>query len=294
MIVRHRSWWLHVLRVGIAVVTIAACGGSVPVSSSLSAGIDVPVHIVVLGSSTAYGIGPRDRSNIWVSRYRTYLQSLNPQNDVVNLAVPGFSTYEVLPTAYEPPPRRPPSDPEHNVTQALASRPSAIIVNLPSNDVARGYSVGEQMQNYRMLRDAAAAAGVALWLTTPQPRNLDETGRGALQELRRAMQQEFGSRLIDFWTGIAAGDGSIPPEYDSGDGIHLNDAAHAILAGRVVESAILASIQLQSAMVPAWALVSRSSTLRRAELCDAGRFLPCSLFPSQLLPADWFRYTPPA
>ncbi|MCK5453947.1 MAG: hypothetical protein KAJ16_06275, partial [Calditrichia bacterium] len=42
------------------------------------------VKIVILGSSTALGIGPYNPSNAWVNRYRTYLQGINPANEVVN------------------------------------------------------------------------------------------------------------------------------------------------------------------------------------------------------------------
>ena len=102
-----------------------------------------------------------------------------------------------------------------------------------------GFSVAEQMANYQVILDQAADTGVPVWITTPQPRNLDASGREALSALLEASRREFPDALLDFWTDLAAGDGSIRPEYDAGDGIHLNDAAHAILAQRVEESGIL-------------------------------------------------------
>ena len=49
----------------------------------------------------------------------------------------------------------------------------------------------------------------------------------------------MGERAIDFWTDIAATDGTINTIYDSGDGVHLNDAAHILLASRVEAENIL-------------------------------------------------------
>jgi hypothetical protein len=41
-----------------------------------------------------------------------------------------------------------------------------------------------------------------------------------------------------FWTGFPSADGSIITEYGKGDGIHLDDAAHAILEQRVGDAKI--------------------------------------------------------
>ncbi|MEM6349031.1 MAG: hypothetical protein AAF927_34410, partial [Bacteroidota bacterium] len=49
--------------------------------------------IVVLGSSTAAGSGASSSDSAWVNRYRQYLQSINPDNQVVNLAQGGYNTY---------------------------------------------------------------------------------------------------------------------------------------------------------------------------------------------------------
>jgi len=236
--VRHSTFRFALLAGALAmIVTTGSCGDDS--DSPPQPGTDVPVRVVVLGSSTAFGIGPHDPNNIWVARYRVFLDSLNADNEVVNLAFPGYTTYQVLPTTAVPPADRPLPDPERNITRALASAPSVIIVNLPSNDVAFGFSLAEQLANYGMIRTEAERAGVPLWITTPQPRNLDAAGREALDALLEASRREFADRLLDFWTDLAADDGSVRPEYDSGDGIHLNDAAHAILARRVEESRIL-------------------------------------------------------
>lgn len=196
------------------------------------------VRIVVLGSSTAEGIGPDSPDSAWVSRYRRHLQAMNPQHEVINLAKGGYTTYHLLPTGTQPPGGRPQPDPEWNITHALALVPDAIIINLPSNDAARGYAVEEQLANYDVMLEAAEAKGVPVWIATTQPRNLDGAGRRAQVAMRDSTFARFAPRAIDFWTGLAEDDATIKPAYDSGDGVHLNNRAHALLFQRVAEAGV--------------------------------------------------------
>ncbi len=198
----------------------------------------VPRHIVVLGSSTAEGVGPRDRNNAWVNRFRAYVQTLNAGNQVSNLARGGYTTYHILPDGATPPAGRPAPDRERNITKALSLKPDGIIINLPSNDAASGYSVTEQLANYETVLARARSQGVPVWITTTQPRNLSAAQRQNLMAMRDSTFARYGSRAIDFWSGIANADGTVNPSYDSGDGIHLNDAAHQILFDRVVAARV--------------------------------------------------------
>lgn len=52
-----------------------------------------PVHIVVLGSSTAAGMGPADSANAWVERYRRHLDAAGAGHRLTNLSLGGFNTY---------------------------------------------------------------------------------------------------------------------------------------------------------------------------------------------------------
>ncbi len=192
------------------------------------------VYIVVLGSSTAEGTGPQDPHNAWVNRYRDFLKSENVNHQVINLAKGGYTTYHILPTNQSTPSYRPKPDPQRNITYALSLMPDAIIINLPSNDASSNYSVAEQLQNYDSVLVAAWSQKVPVWITTTQPRNLSETGRKNLMEMRDSTFSRFGKYAIDFWSELAQSNGMIQPQYDCGDGIHLNDAAHAILCQRVI------------------------------------------------------------
>jgi len=193
--------------------------------------------IVVLGSSTAAGIGPKDPNNAWVARYQAYLAAQFPNVTLRNLAVGGQTTFEVQPTGYVPPPNRPAPAEGKNITAALALNPRAIIVNLPSNDQANNYPLSEQLANYERVATLARNAHVALWISSPQPRNFGESVQTAgLTQLRDELAKKYAPRTLDFWSPFASANGFIKANYNAGDGTHLNDAAHAILAG-IVESA---------------------------------------------------------
>ncbi|MDX1545479.1 MAG: glucoamylase family protein [Rhodothermales bacterium] len=199
--------------------------------------------IVVLGSSTAAGVGPERAENTWVNRYRAYVQAQDPTFDVLNLARGGYTTYRLLPTGTPRREDRPPVDTLRNVTAALQRDPAALIINLPSNDTAAGYTVQEQLANYDRILAEAEAAGVPVWVTTTLPRDLGDEDRRELMALRDSTFARFGDRAIDIWTGIALEDGRLDPRHDSGDHLHLNDAAHAILFDRVRAAALLDALK---------------------------------------------------
>jgi lysophospholipase L1-like esterase len=200
---------------------------------------DIGVKIVVLGSSTAAGHGPSSADSAWVNRYRTYVKKRNPKMDVVNLAVGGYTTYHILPDGSKTPKDRPKPSAGHNITAALSYFPNAIIINLPSNDCARKYTVEEQINNYKIVMAKADSANVPVWITTTQPCNYTEDIRKCLITMRDSTYAIWGNRTIDFWRGIAGKGGLVIEKYNSGDGVHLNDAAHRILFIRVVDRKIL-------------------------------------------------------
>ncbi|MDH7514659.1 MAG: SGNH/GDSL hydrolase family protein [Bacteroidota bacterium] len=200
------------------------------------------VVIVVMGSSTAKGGGVSRPDSAWVKRYERALRYWYPALRVVTLAQWAYTTYHFLPLADSIPPDRPTPDSALSVDVAVspAIHADAIIVNLPTNDVASGFDSLEIRRNFE--RIAERAGEIPLWVCTPQPRNLPDSLRVRLIELKGWIEQRFSPRVIDFWSGLAAEDGSLLPQYDSGDGTHLNDAGHRILFERVYTAAIPASI----------------------------------------------------
>ncbi|MFO7368968.1 MAG: SGNH/GDSL hydrolase family protein [Bacteroidales bacterium] len=197
------------------------------------------IKIVVLGSSTAVGTGTTNPDFTWVNRYRKYVKSMNFSSEVINLAYGGYTTYKLMPDNFIQPVDRPAPDPNHNITKALSLSPNVIIVNLPSNDVASGYSLEEQMANYDTIIHYSMHAGVPIYITTTQPRNMSADLMQLQMDARDSINKYLGERAIDFWTDLANEDGTINSFYDAGDGTHLNDTAHYLLATRVIAKNIL-------------------------------------------------------
>lgn len=196
---------------------------------------DKRYKIVVLGSSTAAGTGPSSVDKAWVWMYNDYLKQRDTRFDVVNLAIGGYTTYKILPTGY-PVPSGVTIDTDRNVTKAIALKADGIIVSMPSNDSNLGYSADTQITNYHTVVNTANAANIPTWICTVQPRNfgVGSAAQTIQNEMVTRIPNEFSSNFIDFWNGIAAADGSILSQYNAGDGVHLNDAAHVILLQRVI------------------------------------------------------------
>jgi lysophospholipase L1-like esterase len=200
--------------------------------------------IVLLGSSTSAGTGPKDPDNAWAARYADYLAQRFPDFQLVNLAVGGQTTYHIQPTGFVPPPNRPAPAPEKNITAALALGPRGVIVNMPSNDSAENVPAPEQLQNLERVASLAEARGIPLWVSTTQPRNFsDEKQRTTQSLVRDQIQARFAPRVLDFWKPFATSEHTIKPEFDAGDGVHLNDAAHSLLVDIVIAAHIPETIR---------------------------------------------------
>ena len=194
-----------------------------------------PFHIVVLGSSTAAGAGASSSDSAWVNRYRNHLKTLNPGNTVTNLAQGGYNTYKLMPNGFVPPIGRPAIDTLKNITRALSLNPDGIIVNLPSNDVASGFSLAEQIFNMDSIFQTAQHAGIPIWICTTQPRNFSVSQMQAQADMRDSIIDHYSPFVLDFWTGLALPNNSLDPFFDSGDGVHLNDKGHALIFTRAID-----------------------------------------------------------
>lgn len=192
--------------------------------------------IVVLGSSTAAGTGPTAPQYAWVNMYTVYFKTFNASNTIVNLAVGGSNSSKIVPTGTGG------EDVAQNITAALALSPNGIIVNMPTNDAVAGYTVSQTMANFRLVYNAATNAGVPIWFSTSQPRNGTLTERNKLIATKDSILAEYGTKAIDFWTTLAQSDGNIVTTYNSGDGVHLNNAGHQILYDRVVASNVITTL----------------------------------------------------
>lgn len=193
-------------------------------------------NIVVIGSSTAEGIGASSPEFAWVNLYAKALFQQDTRINVINYGKGGYTTYHVLPTGTSIPSEIGVTiDTDRNITKAISNNPIGIIVNLPSNDTANGYPVADQLNNFATLYNEAVINAIPIWFTTTQPRNFGSPTQIQHQiDVRDAIISTYGTYSIDFWTDIADTDGNILGNLDYGDGVHLNDSGHTILYNKVL------------------------------------------------------------
>lgn len=208
-------------------------------------------HIVILGSSTAYGNGASDITKSWAYKYAQYLKSINPDYIIDNLAVAGTTTYSAQPNNYVPPPGRPGPLSGHNISTAISLKADAIIINFPTNDAADNFTLTEQENNFKRITQHASSHHILVWVATPQPRD----GFNATQVTRQKKLYDwvmnfYRAKAIDFHTGLASAADSILFKYSAGDGIHLNNSGHEKLYNRVVKESIPDSLCNLNMRVP--------------------------------------------
>jgi lysophospholipase L1-like esterase len=207
------------------------------------AGDERGVRIVVLGSSTAAGAGLADPQTSWVNRYAAFVAGHVPGSSVTNLAVSGFSSYQIQATGTTNPSGRPEVDPAHNIDAALALHPDAIIINLPSNDAAMAVPVEDSLANIDAVATKARAAHVQVWVTTSQPRSLPPDQIRLLVEFRDRIRQQYGAQALDFFTPLAGPDATPLAALNQGDGIHPNPEGHRRLFEQVRAADLPASLR---------------------------------------------------
>ncbi|MBC7627426.1 GDSL-type esterase/lipase family protein [Ferruginibacter sp.] len=223
--------------------------------------------IVIMGSSTAEGLGASIYQLAWAGRLEaSFNQNTGDGIDTifVNIAKGGYNTYQELPTTFMPPAGRPSPDPFHNVTKALSSNPDVVIINLSSNDVGEGFSITETMDNLRLMNNSITASGAKCYITTSQPRN-DYTllQRKALLDMKDSINIQFGYFAINFWDDLVTSDGLNMLRADRKDptsAVHPNDIGHDFLFGRVRDKNIFSIIPLPVKLTAFTAMVKNNNT----------------------------------
>lgn len=231
--------------------------------------------VTVLGSSTAAGTGASTYDSCWVANYSRYLGTNKPGRGLVNLAVGGYTSFHILPTGSPSVANRPAPDTAHNITRALKTHPVALIINMPTNDIANGYLSAEYMKNLDTVVAIAKRNKVPVWLSTTQPRDFtgtDAPKRDTLKALSILMKTHYAPHCIDFWTSTADTSNNILTQYGAGDGIHLNNAGHRVLFNLVVAAHIPDTIAIQTQTIhpqpQALTVVSPLST-NKSRMVDA-------------------------
>ncbi len=193
--------------------------------------------VVVIGSSTAEGTGASTPDSAWVYRFRNTVYSNDTRHDVINLAKGGYTTYHLLPSGSTAGAGVGIAvDTQRNITKALSLNPAGIIINLPSNDALNYFPVNDQLDNFETMVSEAQKQNVPVWVCTTQPRNFTNAAQIQIQkDVRDSVFAIYGDYALDFWNGIAQANGRILEDFDSGDGVHLNDQGHRLLYQRVMQ-----------------------------------------------------------
>jgi len=180
--------------------------------------------IVVLGSSSAYGVGASIPDSSWVGRTKAYYKSLHQLDTIINLAVPGSfsdSGVKLLP-------------------KALSYKPDIVLVSFPSNDIVADVGIPTYMSNLRKMYAAVTAAGKKCYISTTQPRD-DKYTEPVLKVARDSVVKEFPTNYLQFYDPLVApGSYDINPLY-SAEGTHPNNAGHRLLFQSVLAAQIIPS-----------------------------------------------------
>lgn len=168
--------------------------------------------IVILGSSTAYGVGASVPDSSWVGRTNAYYKSLDELDTIINLAVPGSysdSGVKLLPTA-------------------MSYNPDIVFVAFPSNDIIAGLGVPLLMSNLRKMYNTVTAAGKKCYVTTTQPRD-DPNGEALLRVGKDSVLMEFPGYSLDFYDPLVAPTSNDFNPLYTAEGTHPNNAGHQLL-----------------------------------------------------------------
>ncbi len=181
---------------------------------------------VIMGSSSAAGAGASRSALSWAGQYAAWQQGNG--GTTVNLARGGYTTYQGLPEYCQPDESRPQPDEAYNISRVLAERPDLVLISYPSNDAALGWSAQESVGNIRVLRSVLADAGVASVVMSAQPRNISAARTALLLEFDRLLQQQLTDCVVPLYD-LLQKNNQLNPEFDAGDGVHLNDKGHALV-----------------------------------------------------------------
>lgn len=198
--------------------------------------------VVILGSSTAAGVGADPIDSAWADIIQSTINQKGVRANFINLAFGGYTTYDVMPNDFTAA-NRPTPDTARNITKALSFKPALVMISLPSNDIADGFSDTEILNNYAKLIAMLDSAKVQYIIFSTQPRDFsDSAERMRLYTLNNELVSAYPNHINNFLNQLSTSTFQIDPIYSAGDGIHLNDAGHRVIANATLKQPILTSI----------------------------------------------------
>jgi lysophospholipase L1-like esterase len=162
--------------------------------------------------------------------------------NVINLAAPGYVTYQAMQTGYHVA-SRPDPDTARNITKALSYKPALVIIAFPTNDIADSYSDDEIMNNYAQMAHVLDSAKVQYIIGGTQPRNFATADqRMRLKTLDDKIISTYTIHVDDSLDDLSNADYSIKSIYSAGDGIHVNNAGHNVIYVATMKQPILGQV----------------------------------------------------
>jgi len=216
------------LSLSVVLAAVAAVGCSSNTSPSPAVPTVMPGQWSVIGSSITAGAGASTPANGWVAQvgaaYTLYGVT------VTNLGVGGSQTWNWLPTASTPPAGKP-LPYANNIDAALALNPKVVMMSASTNDLAGGSTGDDTITNLTTLRNYAVARGVTVIIQGPIPRTagLTDAQRATLPSIDQRTHTLAGNCFVGLLTALGTADYKLASQFDVGDGIHTNDAGHAVI-----------------------------------------------------------------
>lgn len=190
-----------------------------------------PSDWVVMGSSSAFGAGASLPTKSWAGLLQTEYRGQGVT--VHNIAKGGYTTYHALAADCVVAANRPKTDLNHNINKALEYKPDVVFISFPTNDAVSGFKVMESASNILLLRSQLMKQGSAVVVLSAQPRNTNASAQQAIAELDQLLRPVIGGCYVDVFALLVSVNGGLSPSYDAGDGVHLNDAGHQIVATEI-------------------------------------------------------------
>ena len=186
-------------------------GGNVLVDDlSFSINRRTPARFIVVGGSTSDGYVASSE----VKRYNAVVQS-----NFIETVCNDSSSYNVTANSVSVLP------------EILAHHPTTALLLIGGNDLLFNVPTASWKSNYAYLVSQLQSAGVTVKHALPSPRNPTD-----LTPLKTWISTNYSSAsIIDLWTPMATNVNKLQTNYDSGDGIHPNDAGH-LLMGLIIRT----------------------------------------------------------
>lgn len=204
--------------------------------------------IIGLGSSTLNGTGPSNSNNQLRNLFSAYLNDNTTNSVFIERATGGYFTNRFLPNNTNDPDIRP----HENTTTMSGVDPDIAIIMLPSNDAddVNGNTAEDFYNNLIKMRDELEKHGVFVFIQDSQPRTQFNNSEQAV--LRAGADMVLSDTDIPlekviktFYTLLDEGTtADIDPIYNSGDNIHLTDAAHILMHDEILIPLLLNYFQL--------------------------------------------------